>query len=618
MKSNVKILSLIFAILMLAAIFCGCVEDIPSDTTASAQTDVTTAEVIETEPPAPEFYDIVKNGVCLYKLVYPADLASDSAEVKTAINIRKALEKFASSVELGDDFLAEGKTQSSESLEIIVGFTNHSEVEKAAEDLGYGDFVIKTVGNKIIILSYSDDGYTNALNRFTSVLYGGKSENADGSIDVTVNAENVNCTVTIEKIASAVPFYAGGASFTALDISEGCYGIIVSGTNADEYKNYLTALEEKGYSTHATSDIAGSLFTTVYTADYTVNAGYYNNMDEVRIIIEPYEDDTLAPLKSDSAPVTTSQITMIGVDGIYNGSYQNNGMCLIYRLSDGSFIVIDGGHAENSAIYAAQIAKALREQSKDYAKSDKDIRIACWILTHPHTDHHGMLLKEYKQFTAFNFESIMCSFWTEEAFAESKTASSDFASGTWAGYLRSREIAKEIGADFIRPHVGQVYWYGDTSFEILYTIESFMPRVATGFNTCSLVIRTTTTDASGKSTKVLVTGDATGHALEICTTMYGKTLATDILQVSHHGAGTGGANSQTTTAYTLMKPYVLLWPAGTHNFADKVNKAWNQVLTSKRNTNYTELYVSGWQGNTVTLPLPYTLGTAIIKEVLEP
>ena len=145
-----------------------------------------------------------------------------------------------------------------------------------------------------------------------------------------------------------------------------------------------------------------------------------------------------------------------------------------------------------------------------------------------------------------------------------------------------------------------------------------MPRVATGFNTCSLVIRTTTTDASGKSTTVLITGDATGHALEICTTMYGKTLATDILQVSHHGAGTGGANSQTTTAYTLMKPYVLLWPAGTHNFADKVNKAWNQVLTSKRNPNYTELYVSGWQGNAVTLPLPYTLGTAIINEILEP
>ena len=133
MKSNVKILSLIFALLMLAAIFCGCVEDIPSDTTASAQTDVTTAEVIETEPAAPAFYDIVKNGVCLYKLVYPADLASDSAEVKTAINIRKALEKLASSVELGDDFLAEGKTHDSDALEIIVGFTNHDEVEKAAE-----------------------------------------------------------------------------------------------------------------------------------------------------------------------------------------------------------------------------------------------------------------------------------------------------------------------------------------------------------------------------------------------------------------------------------------------------------------------------------------------------
>ena len=67
-----------------------------------------------------------------------------------------------------------------------------------------------------------------------------------------------------------------------------------------------------------------------------------------------------------------------------------------------------------------------------------------------------------------------------------------------------------------------------------------------------------------------------------------------------------------------MKPSVILWPAGTHNYADKSKKAWNQVLTSHRNPNYKELYISGWQGNAVTLPLPYTLGTAIINEVLEP
>lgn len=617
-KISSKLLVLLSIICILSLLALGCIESIPEETLPET-TLQTVTEAVETESAEPEFYDIISGGVCSYKIVYPANLPTDDAQVKTAINIRKSIERFTTAtVEIGDDFIKDGESYNGESLEILIGQTAYPETAKVSEELGYGDYVIQAVGNKIVVLSYSDEGYTAATNRFASLLYGGMTEKEDGTNDIRILAEHLHSAFTIEKMASAIPVYDGGSTFSALDMSEGAFGIIVEDTTPEEYKNYLNTLAESGYKTHATNDMSGSLFTTVYTEEYTINAGYYNNMGEARIIIEPYEDDTLAPMKSDSAPVTTSQITMLGVDGIYNGSYQNNGMCLIYRLSDGSFIVIDGGHAENSAIYAAQIVKELRAQSKDYAKTDKDIRIACWILTHPHTDHHGMLLKEYNQFTKFTFESIMCSFWTEEAFMTSKNADADFASGTWKGYMRSREIAKEIGVDFINPHVGQVYWYGDTSFEILYTIESYLPKVATGFNTCSLVIRTTTTDAAGKSTTVLVTGDATGHALEVCTTMYGKDLASDIVQVSHHGAGTGGANSQTTTAYTYMKPYVLLWPAGTHNYADKAKKAWNQVLTSHRNPNYTELYVSGWQGNAVTLPLPYTLGTAIINEVLEP
>ncbi len=615
-----KLLVLLAGVLIISSAFFACAEEIPAETTSvsdSAEQGLT--EPSETEPPAPEFYDIVTGGICSYKIVYPADLPTDGAVVKAALNIRKSLERFtSSSPEIGDDWIKEGDSYNSESLEILVGHTDHPETAEVAADLTYGNYIIRAVGNKIVIVSHSDEGYTAAANRFGSLLFGGATDNADGTINISISGEHLNSEFDFEKMAAAIPVYDGGSEFTALDISEGCFGIIIKDTTPEEYKNYLTALESDGYKTHATNDIAGSLFATVYTEEFTVNAGYYNNLGEARIIIEPFEEDTLAPLKSDAAPVTTSQITMLGVDGIYNGKYQNNGMCLIYRLSDGSFIVIDGGHAENSAIYSAQIIKELREQSKAYAKTDKDIRIACWIITHPHTDHHGMFLKEYKKFTVFTLESIMCSFWTEADFMNSKNANADFASGTWKGYLRSRDIAKEIGADFIIPHVGQKFWYGDTSFEILYTIESYLPKVATGFNTCSLVIRTTTTDASGKSTTVMVTGDATGHAFEICNKMYGKTLASDIVQVAHHGAGTGGADSHTSNAYTNMKPSVILWPAGTHNYADKAKKAYNQILTSHRNPNYKELYVAGWQGNAVTLPLPYTLGTAILNEVLEP
>jgi hypothetical protein len=281
-------------------------------------------------------------------------------------------------------------------------------------------------------------------------------------------------------------------------------------------------------------------------------------------------------------------------------------------------VIVDGGHSGNSGIYANNIITALREQSKDYAKTDKDITIAAWIISHPHTDHQGTFVKQYKQFQKFTIESIMCNFWAEDDFNESKATSSDFASSTFEGYYKPYEIAKELGVNYIAPHVGQVYHFGDTKFEILYTIESYLPKVATGFNTCSIVFRSITTDASGKATTAIVTGDVTGHGFQICSAMYGKDLKCDIIQVSHHGGGTGGANTQTEAAYKLMQPTTILWPVGANYFPNVYKNTYNHALLEGKNPNYKETFIAGWQGNTVTLPLPYTVGTAILKEVIEP
>jgi hypothetical protein len=212
----------------------------------------------------------------------------------------------------------------------------------------------------------------------------------------------------------------------------------------------------------------------------------------------------------------------------------------------------------------------------------------------------------------------MVNFWPEAAFTKAQNATASFATGLFKNYNKTVSVAKEIGVDYVVPHVGQVWWFGDTSFEILYTIESYLPKVANAFNTCSIVFRTSTANASGKVTTSIITGDATGHALAICNKLYGKDLQCDIMQVTHHGGGTGGANMDTQTAYTYMKPSVILWPVGANHFATVKANTYNHVLLEGKNPNYAELYVAGWQGNAVTLPLPYTLGTAIKNNIVEP
>ncbi len=619
MKSKIKITALILVLLLaLSIFFTGC-DGGGGETTAPEVLETIPGTTPETEAPAPTEYTIVSGKEALFSIIRPEELAAEDIAVTTAVEIRKFIkERTGVSLKLGDDWIAAGKEYDTEALEILVGPTAHPESLEVMASIGYGDYAIRAVGNKIVVFSYSDVGYEEALDKFTSILRKGVVKADDGSVSITLAAEDLNVVGTVEKMTASLPRYEGGEINAVVNSGDGCYCIVISDTNESEYKTYLTALAGEGYKTHASNDIVGNLFSTLYTSDYTVNAGFYKNLSEVRVIIEPFEEDTLPLARSDAKPVTTSQLTMIGLDNLIGGEYQKNGLCLIYRLSDGSFVIVDGGHSEDATVVAADIISALREQSKDYAKSDSDIRIAAWIVTHPHSDHYGALVKAYSQFSKMKIERVFGNFWPENTFEALQSAKDTFAPGKYTTYTQTYGIAEKIGADYVVPHVGQVWYFGDTAFEFLYTIESFLPRTTPTFNTSSLIFRTITTDASGKEYKVMVTGDGTGYTMEIIANTFEEELKCDVVQLAHHGSITSGNSGGTQKAYEYMSPSVLFWPVGNNYYQTVKEYTYNHVLHDKRNPNFAELYIAGWQGNTVTISLPYTLGTAQKKVVLEP
>ena len=617
MKFNFKLIALLLALMLAFAAFVGCTPDETPDETTAAIIEETNAP--ETEPAAPTAFTLVSGGTSNVRIVRPADLKTDDMTVKAAIEIRKIINNVTNAnPELVDDWLKDGETHDSSTLEILFGATNYPESAEVVNSLSYGEYAIKAIGNKIVVFSYTDAGYSKAITSLISIIRASVTDEADGTKTLSIPVEELKIVKQSDAMTASLPSFDGGKFSSVTDMGDGCYGVIIKDTTPEHYSAYLTKLAAVGYQTYSTNEIVGNKFAVLYTDKYTVNTSYYSSNKEVRVIIEPFGEHTLPTKKSDAAPVTTSQISMIGVEGIYSGDYQQNGMCIIYRLSDGSFVIVDGGHHGNSGIYAANIIKALREQSKDYAKTDKDITIAAWIISHPHTDHFGTLMNEYKQFTKFNFERIMVNFWPEAAFTTAQNKTSSFATGKYVNYNKTVSVAREICVDYVVPHIGQVWWFGDTAFEILYTLDAYLPTVANAFNTSSIVFRSITTDASGKSTTAIITGDATGHAFNICNTLYRNELACDILQVAHHGGGTGGANNGTQSAYSLMKPSVILWPVGANHFDTVKANTYNHVLLEGKNPNYAELYVAGWQGNTVTIPLPYTLGTAITNNIVEP
>ena len=602
---NRKNLSCLLVALMLLALLCGCGVETPVETTTAVTSETVADTTTAPAPEVPAEVNIVENGKAVFTLIRDEDAATSGMEVAQARLIMNQVKDLTgATMNLGTDWVKRGQELDSTTYEILVGVTAHPETQEVINSLGYGDWALRLVGNKIVVFGYDVSGLSQATSKLISLLKEGVSEDGK-SIVLSREALNVNGTKS-EKL-NALPGYEGGQFSSYYAAGANCDEIIIAETNLDQYKAYLTKLESAGYKCYTTHEIAGNHFATYTNDKYTVTAGYYDYETSARLLIEPLAPSVGLKEENTYNRVTTSQITMLGLEyKKSDGSYASNGLSVLIRLTDGRFIVVDGGF--NTAATAKLLVEALKEQSKDYAKNISDITIAAWIVTHAHGDHYGSLLGQASQFKGMNVERILANFLSE---TERQKAISAY-SGNWSStegqdYRNLPAAAKTLGAEVHQVHVGQVYYFADLEMEILYTIESFAPNTCNALNTSSIVTRMKFDD----KTTYMSTGDATGYGMEICADMFGDYIQSDIVQVCHHGYTTWGDDAGMIEAYRTINAPTVLWPQGLHAFPNYQNKSYNAVLFTV--PNYKEVYVAGYQGDQIIVPLPYTVGTAIEK-----
>ena len=612
MKLNIRLTSFLLALVIILGILVSCApagsgeitDDLPGDTSVTESTQPT--------EPANTSFDIVVNGESTVKIIRPQDLTTEYACVASAINLRDELQALAKvKLSIGDDFKRASEEYDDSTVEIIVGNTKHPQTAQALQGLKYGEYTIKAVGNKIVIFGYTDLAMSNATKAFINIAKQYLSE-ANGSYSISIPAEALNVVEVHSgsKELCSIPVLEESTYVGTSTSDQKCNQVILEDVTADEYTSYIAEFESAGFKKYTSNDISGNLFTTLYNDDQTVNVGFYKAYGECRIIVEPFEDKTLVGLESENnrPTVTTTQITMLGCEyKESSGSYKGNGLSLLYRLSDGSFVIVDGGHDTNSSYWATNLINAITEQAKGYA-SGKDIRIAAWFVSHAHGDHMGMLKQEASNFgKKFTVERVITCLMSSKEIEKSLASSHgpNFGGGEAKTTNNVRNAAKNLGAELITCHTGQQFFFGDTVFEILYTVENFAPATTNALNTSSILVRSTTTDASGKSTSVMVMGDITGPAMEICNKLYGNDLACQIVQVAHHGYQTWGNDKAIANSYLLMSPEIVIWPMGLHAYSSHKNKAYSKVLWDGSNKNFKEVYVAGWNGTTHTIPLPF-------------
>ncbi|MBR3961024.1 MAG: hypothetical protein IKK13_02285 [Clostridia bacterium] len=289
-------------------------------------------------------------------------------------------------------------------------------------------------------------------------------------------------------------------------------------TDVRSFSAYCTELEKAGYELKEYRDNEVYRYAAYFMNGEGVFANYFVGSNELYIVTEKdcnYFEFTDKPREKCVAPQVT-QLTQ-----------EDFGMSYAIRLSDGRFIVIDGGNNFEPDI------DRLMNCLKAGSPFQKPV-IAAWIMTHEHADHYLAYIGfDDKYGGEYEVQSFILNFMEidDERFPGADATD-------WRQKINtSREVNVPImfskmeasGASIYMAHTGQVYNIGDARLEFLSSLDETVDFMRANINATSLVFRM---ELGGQT--ILWTGDATFSEARL-PQRYGAYIKSDILQVPHHG-----------------------------------------------------------------------------------
>ena len=281
----------------------------------------------------------------------------------------------------------------------------------------------------------------------------------------------------------------------------------------------------------------------------------------LRVLWGDFDKDALDLLFPNDA-TGTGEVMMAQV-GVARGEITDNpmiGMCYVYRLSDGSAVIIDGGFPNEEC--ADNLFATLVKM--DIARDDEGrIKIAAWIFTHGHADHigtfHSFATKYYEQ---TDVSYLLYNLPTEEV----APADCDVNVFTYIA------TACYPDAVHVEPRAGLKYHFDNITVDILYSPEMLYTTGETlkYYNNTSLVF---TVECSG--TRVLHLGDAGEAVANVIWESYSAAaLLADAVQITHHALDTGAESHDWEYLgylYEATGAKIGLLPLGTRNPAEEHN-----------------------------------------------
>lgn len=578
MKSfKLRLLTLLFALLIAASMLIACN---PQGTEGGDQS----TDAVTTEAPLQEIQLYGQSGYS-FKIVKPAKPIDD--EESAARKLRSA---FSNVTEDFPKVITDAASKEDTSTyHIHIGYTDDADVRAFFSELGYGDAGIKIVGNKIIVAAYTYECYDDIITSLGTLI---ESAFKDGAIKVL--GSDLTTVKTVNKTLNSFPTIEGCNSVAYSDCGLSQSILIVQDATADIFKEYSKKYETDFTLVSSVED-SGNYFNTYTKGNDLFNISYSKGDDCIRVIVNKNTKPTKYFEKTEVEKVTTPLVNMIGLawgDEEYASNYQL-GLSMVFRLSDGTFMVVDGGFNRQQDAYA--VLQFIRQNTPEGMKPT----ISAWFMTHAHPDHHNMFAKQFvKNYSHLVDIKALIFNPPGNAINNSKNDAGNKEGGEYQTII---DVARGIsGCEVIRAHVGDRYYIGDAVIDMYYTVDHQYPKSFTYYNTSSMIFCVT---LGGQ--RIMVTGDGANVSFQKIASMYGETLKCDFVQVAHHGYTTGVSDGSATAimeAYKYMSPSVVLYPNGEPGYKSTVGKVFNTYLISLPSVK--EICIAGAVQN--VFELPYT------------
>ena len=437
-------------------------------------------------------------------------------------------------------------TDGAEKPAILIGNIDYPESQEVYASLKYSEVKACVVGNKLVVAGYNTALMAEVLSELDDMIK--EKKDANGNI---VLEEDFKIEKTFAEPLSAIPVFAGAEpafSYTGDD----CYMVDFGGVNKTKFNKYCDSMTSNGLELYAEKTLGTNVYKTYANDEYVVTTIYtaYNNNGKV--LVEPLSSTEL-PAKAENnvyTPVEGLETTVTQV-GLADGTARNyNGMCYVIRLSDGSFIIIDGGF--NNTGYADRIYEIMKKQAVD----PENIVVAAWIISHAHSDHVAVLSTFFNTYKdKITVERFICNLPDEGQLVNNWENERD---GNISYTNRMREFLYTTLKDIpkVKAHPGQEFNIRNVKIDVYYTIDVYNydnNRKLDDYNNTSVVFK-----LEAEGTKIMFLGDYDDKAYTMKKLYTMPLLDADAVQMAHHGLPENSSGA----LYELITPTYVFWPAG--------------------------------------------------------